>query len=307
TSQPLRISTIDEYKKALSQTDAILEKNIYTEVLSEYLNLGGAPMDAVNMLSESYIGIPSMCNATAASVDSIGLSSDTIMRDAIRQQLKDRFNPQRCDEHFMQNEQLMAPEWLDVLLQDSGWRQTMYELLGQYPECAFLNFAVLRIAEAGHDKEVAKLRTASTYVQVYNLILNDALSELVGKDDLEFDEELPDLVRVCCEREDTYLYAQILIRRLCDEFGAIPFTRLRRELEIAAKKKGNLALVDILHTHASSAPLELSKTIKTIMTSPNITPGDLATLRRFYSSESPPAAHHLCDYDLILKMLRALY
>jgi hypothetical protein len=30
-------------------------------------------------------------------------------------------------------------------------------------------------------------------------------------------------------------------------------------------------------------------------------------LKRFYTVENPPAAHHLCDYDLILKMLKALY
>lgn len=98
-------------------------------------------MDAVNMLSESYIGIPSMCNATAISVDSIGLNSDTILRKAIRQQLKDRFDPKRCDEYF--NDNTMAPEWLHVLIKDSEWRKTMYELLEKHPSSQFLNFAVL--------------------------------------------------------------------------------------------------------------------------------------------------------------------
>ncbi|CEP14521.1 hypothetical protein [Parasitella parasitica] len=307
TNSGLRIASIDEYKKALSQTDAILEQNIYTDALSEYLKLGGAPMDAVNLLSESYIGIPSMCNATAKSVDSIGLSSDTIMRKAIRHQLMNRFDPQRCDEFFMQLNDQMSPEWLDLILEDVHWRRTFYELLEKHPNCVFLNFAIHRIAEAGHDKEIAKLRTASTYVKVYNLILNDALSELAQKDNVEFDDDLPSLVRVCCEREDTYLYVQILLRRLADEFGATPFTRLRRELEIAAKKKGNMTIVDVIHTHISDAPVELSKTIKSIMNSPNITPGDLVALKRFYASENPPAARHLCDYDLILKMLTALY
>lgn len=303
----LRIASIDEYRKALSQTDAILEQNIYTDALSEYLKLGGAPMDAVNLLSESYIGIPSMCNATAKSVDSIGLNSDHILRKAIRHQLRNRFDPQRCDEFFMQLNDQMAPEWLDVILEDVHWRQTFYELLEKHPSCVFLNFAILRIAEAGHDKEIAKLRTASTYVKVYNLILNDALSDLTTKDNVEFDDDLPSLVRVCCEREDTYLYAQILLRRLADEYGATPFSRLRRELELAAKKKGNMAIVDVIHTHISDAPVELSKTIKSIMNSPNITPGDLVALKRFYASEQPPAARHLCDYDLMIKMLAALY
>lgn len=109
-------------------------------------------MEAVNLLSESYIGIPSMCNATAVSVDSIGLSSQHIMKRAIRQQLKNRFDPKRCDDYFMQfggggsgstEDDTMAPEWLDVLIQDAQWRQTLYELLEKYPSSSFLNFAVL--------------------------------------------------------------------------------------------------------------------------------------------------------------------
>lgn len=43
------------------------------------------------------------------------------------------------------------------------------------------------------------------------------------------------------------------------------------------------------------------------MNSTNITPGDLITLKRFYTSSNPPAVHHLCEYDLIVKMLKALY
>jgi hypothetical protein len=118
-------------------------------------------MDAVNLLSASYIGIPSMCNATAVSVDSlVALSSDTIMRRAIRHQLKDRFDPKRCDEFFMRtsNDQ-MAPEWLDVLIKDSHWRQTMYELLEKYPSCQFLNFAVL-----------VRLRITPLYFDIYLII-----------------------------------------------------------------------------------------------------------------------------------------
>lgn len=100
-------------------------------------------MDAVNLLSESYIGIPSMCNATAKSVESIGLDSDHILRKAIRHQLRNRFDPQRCDEFFMQLNDQMAPEWLDVILKDVHWRQTFYELLEKHPSCVFLNFAIL--------------------------------------------------------------------------------------------------------------------------------------------------------------------
>lgn len=102
-------------------------------------------MDAVNLLSESYLGIPSMCNATSVSIDSIGLNSDRILREAIRNQVKNRFDPERCDSFFMQIESqtAAAPPWLDVLIQDPEWRKTLYGLLEKHPSSSFLNFAIL--------------------------------------------------------------------------------------------------------------------------------------------------------------------
>ncbi|KAI9270069.1 hypothetical protein EDC94DRAFT_513134, partial [Helicostylum pulchrum] len=80
------------------------------------------------------------------------------------------------------------------------------------------------------------------------------------------------------------------------------FIRLRRELELAARNRGNHAFVDLLHGHVSHAPVDLSRTIKSIMNSTNITPGDLISLKRFYSCENPPATMYLCEYDLIIKI-----
>jgi hypothetical protein len=84
--------------------DAILERDIYNDALSQYLAQGGAPMDAVTLLAGSYIGTPSMCNVVASSATSIGVDSAMVMRQALKQILKDRFNPQRCDELFMKTE-----------------------------------------------------------------------------------------------------------------------------------------------------------------------------------------------------------
>lgn len=102
-------------------------------------------MDAVNMLSESYMGIPSMINATAKSVDSTGLNSDTILRTALRRLVVERFNTEHCDDMFQNVE--MAPEWLDVLIGDVHWRHCFYELLEKFPQSQFLNYAILVSAE----------------------------------------------------------------------------------------------------------------------------------------------------------------
>ncbi|RCH97682.1 Negative elongation factor C/D [Rhizopus azygosporus] len=305
--QPLRISTPEEHQKALSQTDAILEQNIYNDGILEYINHGGSPLEAVNLLSESYLGIPSMCNVTAASVDSVGLDSDSILRRAIRQQLKERFDPKRCDDFFMRDESHITFAWLDILIQDSHWRQTMYELLEKHPSCAFLNFAILRMSETGYKQEVARLRTTSTFVKVYDLIFEDILKEMVTKDDVDIEGIDHDLEKVCCERQETYIYTQLLIKRLQDEFGKFSFTRLKRDLELASIRNGNRTFVELLNAHLSDAPLEISRTIATILNSSHMTPADLITLKRPYLSSNPPSVHYLCNYDLMIKLLNALY
>ncbi|PHZ10186.1 uncharacterized protein RHIMIDRAFT_293591 [Rhizopus microsporus ATCC 52813] len=305
--QPLRISTPEEHQKALSQTDAILEQNIYNDGILEYINHGGSPLEAVNLLSESYLGIPSMCNVTAASVDSVGLDSGSILRRAIRQQLKERFDPKRCDDFFMRDESHITFAWLDVLIQDSHWRQTMYELLEKYPSCAFLNFAILRMSETGYKQEVARLRTASTFVKVYDLIFEDILKEMMTKDDVDIEGIDHDLKKVCCGRQETYIYTQLLIKRLQDEFGKFSFTRLKRDLELVSIRNGNRTFVELLSAQLSNAPLEISRTIATILNSSHMTPADLITLKRPYLSSNPPSVHYLCNYDLMIKLLNALY
>ncbi|KAI8371711.1 TH1 protein [Radiomyces spectabilis] len=296
-----------EKLRELSQPDAILEQNIYVDALSEYLRLGGTPMDAVSALSESYIGLPSMCNITAQAANSIGLQSQTIMRDAIREMLKERFDPKRCDALFMNSENQVAPEWLDTIIQDPHWRQTIYELIEQYPRCSFLNFAVLRIVEAGYSDEIANLKTASTYIKIYNIILGDTLSKLVQQDDLTFDEQLPDLVRICCEREETYLYAQILIQKIRENYQGLPLMRLSKELEKAAIRRGQNAFVEILRVYTMNAPLQLSGSLKAIHGTRQVTPGDIMTLYKLYTSPNPPPAHFICDFDLIYILLKAVY
>ena len=58
------------------------------------------------------------------------------------------------------------------------------------------------MAEGGYRHEVAQLRTASSYVKVYNYILNDAFTNLGGNDDIEFEENLPALlVRYMLDKE----------------------------------------------------------------------------------------------------------
>ncbi|KAF7725707.1 Negative elongation factor C/D [Apophysomyces ossiformis] len=276
-----------------------MEQDIYSGVLSEYLKEGGDPTEAVNILSESYIGVPSMCNLTAESANFVGLNSQTILLNAVRQMLTQKFDPKRCDALFMKNDDQTPPEWLDAIVQDTHWRQTIYELMEMHPRSVFLNFVVLRIAESGYASEVSALKTASIYVKIYNYILGNSIAEKVSADDLELKDSLPEFLKLCCEREETYLYAQLLIRKLYDEFNGLPFLKLARQLENAAARRGHSQFVEHLRTYMSDAPLQLSKAFNAILSKQAVTPGDVMVIHRFYTSSNPPASRYICNYEFI--------
>ncbi|CAO3612675.1 unnamed protein product [Cunninghamella echinulata] len=264
-------------------------------------------MDAVTLLAESYIGTPSMCNVTFSAASSIGLDGQTIMREAIKKKFKERFDPKRCDIIFMDTESQIAPAWLDKIIHDEYWRETIYELMEVYPRSVFLNFAVLRIAESGFRQEISKLRTASTYIEIYNSILDNSFSNIIHVDDLEFEDRLPDIVRVCCEREETYLYAQILLQNLYEKEQSMPFIRLSKELEKAAIERGQFAFVDTLKMYLSNAPPEISSALKAIRSSQQATPGDIMILYKLYTSNNPPATSYIRDFELINTMVRSVF
>ncbi|KAI9275699.1 TH1 protein [Phascolomyces articulosus] len=295
------------YALKLTQKDAILQPDIYTSAFEPFISNGGAPMDAVSALSESYVGYPSMIKVTTNAASTMGIDCEAILRQTVKKMLMKKFDPNAIDQALMHTESPTSLDWLDGLVHDTEWRYMIYKLFDTYPRCEFLNFAIMRIAEGGYQHEVAKLRTASSYIKVYNYILNDAFGKLGGNDDIDFEENLPKLVRVCSDQQHTYLYAQILIQRLYKEFNDLSFLRLAKELEKAAIAHGQHELVYIIKSCALGMPQNLATALKAIRASGQPTPGDLMTIYNIYSSSNAPSIYFIRDYDFIELMLRALY
>lgn len=119
------------------------------------------------------------------------------------------------------------------------------------------NLHIQRIAEDYPD-EVAALRTSSTYLEVFKLILNGSLSDVMNsKDEMEIEEKMPGLAvsfpssafcsnqlsdklfqRICCANEASYLTAQVLLRRLYEQYDSAPMLRVSEELEKYAREHG---------------------------------------------------------------------
>ncbi|KAI7867682.1 TH1 protein [Spinellus fusiger] len=291
-------TTLEDYRKVFAKPGK-KAPNVYSDALLGYLKNGGAPMDAVTALSESYIGLPSMNNVTADNARSIGMDITHVMQQALKNLLINQFNPTVFDTFFMGSDNHMDPVWVASLVQDDYFRQTVYKLLEIHPRCAFLNFIVLQIAEAGYSDETATLKTASTSLLIYNQILNASLNQLIPKDDLAFEDYLPDLVRICCEREETYMYAQILLHKLHQDYNGQPLVRLMAELEKAAVQHGQISL--------SNAPRQLSAALKAILGTQQLTAGDIRTIFSIYNVANAPSVHHICRFDFLEILLKAVY
>lgn len=95
-----------------------------------------------------------MCNLVSKwlSVSGTGPVSD-IVEDYLKNYVIQEFNPKQADTvlfaaqvcpvapfpyPFLQE----APEWLALLIQTPKWRQLVYTLSRQYPDCQLLNFTI---------------------------------------------------------------------------------------------------------------------------------------------------------------------
>jgi hypothetical protein len=58
-------------------------------------------MDVVSCLSESYVGLPTLCNTAGEWGKDLGINSQDLMRDVIKGMLLDRFDSAAVDTKFM--------------------------------------------------------------------------------------------------------------------------------------------------------------------------------------------------------------
>ena len=72
----------------------------------------------------------------------------------------------------------MEPEWLRDMLQDRKWRRMLIELAEKYKNCSLLAYAIRRISEAGHHKEIASITNANVFFSVFNGVIADAFQRV---------------------------------------------------------------------------------------------------------------------------------
>ncbi|KAG0225082.1 Negative elongation factor C/D [Actinomortierella wolfii] len=266
-------SNTEAMMQSFQAPDSILEPKIF-ETISSYIREGGQPLLLVNALSNSYVGMPEMCNLMSGWAREFDIDPVEVMQEVLKEQLMERFDPESVDRDFMTGSG--TPDWLIVMIQHPFWRQVIYELSEKHQKCALLNFAIQRISDAGHQGEIASVATASTFVNVFSGVLLDSLDKLRDEDDVGLMERLPDLVKVCCQNEHTYLYTQVLLFRLMKTERGLPLKRISKELESGVLEKFNKPpLVSILKMLLAGASASVASAISAILQSRVASPGDV--------------------------------
>ena len=164
--------------------------------------------------------------------------------------------------------EMEAPAWIIKMTETPRWRQLLYDLSQAHPDCALLNFAVQRIADAGLYGEISTLGAVASFFGVFSRVFGAETVRALGAppDTVEHEEHVARLKEMCSKRcahtakkkrtynscslyyygrsEQTFLFAECILQRALDKSNgplqAAIVRRLAQELSdsrSAARRK----------------------------------------------------------------------
>ncbi|KAI8463314.1 MAG: TH1 protein [Monoraphidium minutum] len=248
---------------AMRAPDAIMEPGM-AETVGQYIRAGGKPEDVIESLTTSYEGYAQMASlvcdwaravdapyappgatgggggafdaAPAASSSSAaggGRSAMPLDELTLLQELaKERFNPDQLLSVFRRG----RPTWLHELTADARGRRLILDLSAEHRSSIFLNYAIRRIFDGGHDDEVAAVGSSlSSYFEVYHRLLARRLEAAAAATSGAALARLGgELAEACAASQHTYAHAQHVLSHLSAHAGGGVFRRMGQELEAAA-------------------------------------------------------------------------
>lgn len=258
-AQPDPSSKLNELEAFLRQPDAVMEPNIM-EHLREYVMANGHPQQAVEYLTDSYVGFAQMSSLVchwiklteeggegveaSATTPRGGRAKSQALDEAyyLRQLARERFDPQRFAGIFSSGGS-GAPQWLNGLIAEEEGRQLIYELSAQY-KSLLLNFAIQKILmQPGREQEVAAVGSSlAGFFGVFHRLLAARLREVAQAGERKLRQLCEELKESCCQSQHTYVHTQLLLGELSKHpRGGGRFRRLSQELELhAAAQQGGV-------------------------------------------------------------------
>lgn len=257
---------LNELEVALRKTDAVLEPGVLS-TLGEYLRQNGNASQAIEYLSDGYVGYAQMGSLLCSWLRFVEEEEDQEQEGAryaaraakthdepsiakpaknqfdeaayLRQLALEKFKPSIFSGIFSSGGS-GAPKWLNSLIEDADGRSLIYDLSFRHQNCLLLTFAVQKILmQPGRDEEVASQGVdLSSYFGVFHRILMVRLRAIASTNDKERLKELSRLIQHGAFSNVTgYLHVRQILTQLeaVSQPWSNRFKRLREDLEMASK------------------------------------------------------------------------
>ncbi|KAG6617862.1 putative negative elongation factor [Phytophthora cinnamomi] len=341
----------------LSKTDAIMEANVLA-VINGFLRAhteSNGPEILVEKLSSSYRGHAQMIGLVASWLDTLPVSTTALeskmtfdvsegaviankgaswdpAEEILYSHLKDVIN-ENYDPKLVSNVlsgSAVEPEWLTQMLNDRKWRLMLIELAETHKTCTLLQYAIRRISEAGHHKEIASITSANAFFSVFSGVLVDAFSRIPFANEEEVVEDIAALNKVCCQSSHSYVYAQELLCSMDDklylmqkDIGAdsakyshirmvrSKLNRVRGELQETASGRYGAKIVPfhiLRRRYIYDANPKFCDAILSIVKTKKCSELSAETLaKEFQTSKTPPPVAHLRDPMVLSALLDRLF
>ncbi|KAJ2708700.1 hypothetical protein H4R19_004622, partial [Coemansia spiralis] len=293
----------EEAKRELSKQDAIMEPAT-PALVEQYLDAGGAPFSAMSLLMASYDGVAAMANMVVRDINgAFGGDQGSPALEGLSRKIVDSFDAQKADAEFAATKQL--PEYVLAMLPHAVWRKTLYRLSAKHPTSTMVGAALQRIAEQGHQVELAALNSASLHTRVFCSLLAECVENMSGVNEENLEEQLQELLGAVCQREQTYFVAQYVLRSTRERAGrrAVGLQRIGQELESHMLQKYSYPQLAVhmrvlLEGLVVGGDDRVANAVVSIIQSSYAAPGDVMALYSAYhgaleEGRPPPTVHAL--------------
>lgn len=236
------VKRLEEAEEALSQSDAIMETGILSDLTEVVKSDRGNPKNAIQALSDSAHGQTAVCgllsrwladlksqtsSSPSTTDDDAHTKRFTKAADNIREMtqeeinriVKERFTHKGGDNILALSKSEAA--FLEDMMDSNRWRKLLIDLSASNKDSALLMYCLQSISKRGYHREIARRINQSEHFPVFNAMLASELA-VIGKisvsachdhdTSISLNELVGDLRRICTSTSYTYLYGFEVLR-----------------------------------------------------------------------------------------------
>lgn len=323
----------DDVELALSTTDSIMEIDVLEKCGAFMRQTQRQPAEAIKLLVESYRGYGEMNNLVMSWLQLVGHDQAAVQTTAmahLSHLVCDGFDSDLADDVLKRDP---PPDWINDVITDKAWHDTLLELAKTHPSSLLLKFMVSRVqalaaAESGADGGSVDLNSSfSTYSRLFHTKLVELL-EHSGVRAYPGDwqhERREKLMTFCCQGQAAYLYAQRVLHQLQSSqahtsssppssppFGpsSSPFLRrFSQDLSRRVRQTQPEEAIDLLDYYAFDRGRnpQIGQFILGCARKQRVTALDASKLYSVFSGDHPPAAEVLREPMVMELLIKTLF